>query len=278
MRLEPWGTCVYCDGPPDGSIEHIIPESLNGRMELPNATCADCKQVINREIETPLMGFHYKNSRNRHGYRSKRRGAKNKSIIKGNHFYFLANRSIPPFQKAIPMFAEVNPMTDVIYTYRIPKFLEGCCEYKENSIAVNFPWALRDVDKAEQKLRAGDQFVTSVKRQTPVFQASLMQRLIAKIACGAYCGLLRIAGHEGIRSIVLNGPEKINNPFIRSAPLECFPMKTREIRFFNRIEHGVNILYCAMNILPEEIPHIYFCRVQLEDINYQIDQSFDYGL
>lgn len=34
------GKCIYCGHPPVvPSVEHIIPESLNGQMELPNYSC-----------------------------------------------------------------------------------------------------------------------------------------------------------------------------------------------------------------------------------------------
>src|SRR5438552_18955483 len=44
----PIGKCIYCGG--DGSPgrltrEHIIPDSLGGMLELPDASCSDCQKI-----------------------------------------------------------------------------------------------------------------------------------------------------------------------------------------------------------------------------------------
>ena len=74
LVLPPANICIYCQSKDhDGSHEHIVPEGLNGRMELPNATCAECKVKINRQVEGPLLSTHYKRLRVEHGYKAKRR-------------------------------------------------------------------------------------------------------------------------------------------------------------------------------------------------------------
>lgn len=54
------GRCIYCPGRPD-SDEHIIPQSLGGRLVIENASCKDCRRVtseferiVAREMYWPL--------------------------------------------------------------------------------------------------------------------------------------------------------------------------------------------------------------------------------
>jgi hypothetical protein len=49
-KYQPVGRCIYCgcEGSSDLTLEHIIPESLGGMLELPTASCNSCQTLIGR--------------------------------------------------------------------------------------------------------------------------------------------------------------------------------------------------------------------------------------
>ena len=51
--------CIYCNARPDAATEltdeHVIPKGLMGCNVIPKASCKKCQEVINREIEQPLL-------------------------------------------------------------------------------------------------------------------------------------------------------------------------------------------------------------------------------
>jgi len=54
IALEPFGRCIYCDATRYSNEreklarEHLIPQAINGRLILPEASCGDCEKKINR--------------------------------------------------------------------------------------------------------------------------------------------------------------------------------------------------------------------------------------
>jgi hypothetical protein len=72
----PVGRCIYCcgDGLPGRlTLEHIIPESLGGMLELPEASCHDC-QVITGAFEGENAGRLFRPIRRQLNFPSKSRG------------------------------------------------------------------------------------------------------------------------------------------------------------------------------------------------------------
>jgi hypothetical protein len=77
---DPVGKCIYCgddSNPGRLTIEHIIPESLGGTLELPDASCHDC-QVITGAFEGHNAGKLFRPIRRQFKMPSKRRGRKQK--------------------------------------------------------------------------------------------------------------------------------------------------------------------------------------------------------
>lgn len=76
--LEPAGRCIYCDATDGLSVEHIVPFSLGGDVELPDASCSRCRDITSRielkvarnqlHIPRAIRGFP---SRRRKGYPTK---------------------------------------------------------------------------------------------------------------------------------------------------------------------------------------------------------------
>ncbi|QEM06437.1 HNH endonuclease [Mucilaginibacter rubeus] len=44
-------TCIFCDNPLDGSDEHIIPDSVNGRLHSKTLICASCNQKFGSRLD-----------------------------------------------------------------------------------------------------------------------------------------------------------------------------------------------------------------------------------
>lgn len=72
------GKCIYC-GRPGGevtlNIEHIIPESLGGTLQLPQASCPDC-QKFTSAFEGQNAGKLFRPIRRQFKFPSKSRGRK----------------------------------------------------------------------------------------------------------------------------------------------------------------------------------------------------------
>lgn len=47
-------TCIFCPNPIDGSDEHIIPKSLNGRLHSKGIICCDCNQFFGEKLDPVL--------------------------------------------------------------------------------------------------------------------------------------------------------------------------------------------------------------------------------
>jgi hypothetical protein len=47
-------TCIFCDNPLDGSDEHIIPDSLNGRLHSKSLICKKCNQKFGDHLDPVL--------------------------------------------------------------------------------------------------------------------------------------------------------------------------------------------------------------------------------
>ena len=52
--------------------EHIVPLALNGTLILQEASCRQCEQIINKQIETPLLAEEYARFRAKYGLRTRR--------------------------------------------------------------------------------------------------------------------------------------------------------------------------------------------------------------
>ncbi|WP_210485615.1 hypothetical protein [Microvirga antarctica] len=77
----PVGSCIYCGRSNCSlSLEHIVPESLNGTLELPAASCEECQKTINR-YEQRVGREIFGDFRIRFNMRSKRSKSKRPSTI-----------------------------------------------------------------------------------------------------------------------------------------------------------------------------------------------------
>jgi hypothetical protein len=79
-KYNPVGRCIYCNG--DGklgrlTLEHVIPESLGGMLELPEASCQEC-QAITSAFEGDNAGNLFRPIRRQFKMPSKPRGSKRK--------------------------------------------------------------------------------------------------------------------------------------------------------------------------------------------------------
>lgn len=87
------GFCIYCGATQNTTVdkrlgdEHPIPYSLESRLEIPEAACANCEGVISSEFEHRLLKGTFQCAREHLNFRSqnkKKRKNKNKYRIKAN--------------------------------------------------------------------------------------------------------------------------------------------------------------------------------------------------
>jgi hypothetical protein len=80
QKYNPVGKCIYCNGNGEVgrlTLEHIIPESLGGMLELPEASCNDC-QAITSAFEGHNAGNLFLPIRRQFRMPSKSRGSRRK--------------------------------------------------------------------------------------------------------------------------------------------------------------------------------------------------------
>ena len=86
MRYTPVRQCIYCGivDVPQGMNrfhdEHIVPLALNGALILPEASCRQCEQIINKHIETPLLAEEYARFRVKYGLPTRRPKNRKKTV------------------------------------------------------------------------------------------------------------------------------------------------------------------------------------------------------
>lgn len=280
MRLKPANICIYCFGEPDGSDEHIVPQALYGRILLPNATCGACKETINKHIEGPLLGFHYKKTRAARGYKSKRRGSRKKVSSHENNWSFVLKRRVPPFEKYVAISPPDDPITYIHYKMLPPPFLAKKFPdiRKKPLIEVRHPMELDWVQEEQARLRRSDQDIISIQTQTPIFRKDLIPRQVLKIACGAFFGFLKVRCHTELRQAILgSAPKTTIDTHVKSASQTLYPLGKREIKIFTEMEMGKKSLYMSIRLLPEDIDENYFVRVGVPNTFADINLSFDYA-
>jgi len=65
-RYEAVGRCIYCPNPSD-SDEHIVPRNLGGMLTLPDASCADCRDITGA-LEGKVADSIYRPARRQLGF------------------------------------------------------------------------------------------------------------------------------------------------------------------------------------------------------------------
>jgi hypothetical protein len=84
MKYAPVGRCIYCGASNVPlSLEHIVPEALDGPWELPDASCRACMEKINKYEHTVGRTI-FGDFRIKHGLRSKRPKSHRPNEIKIN--------------------------------------------------------------------------------------------------------------------------------------------------------------------------------------------------
>ena len=117
----PVGSCIYClgDGLPGRlTLEHIIPESLGGMLELPEASCHDC-QAITGAFEGENAGRLFRPIRRQFNFPSKSRGKARREQRKKETFVIRVNginRNIPTAE---------YPGLITSFVFRLPTILLG---------------------------------------------------------------------------------------------------------------------------------------------------------
>ncbi len=262
--------CIYCLGEPDGSIEHVIPEALNGGIKIKNATCETCKLTINSQIESQLLGYFWKDLRRAYAYRSKKRGKK-KAAQSIPQVTFTLSRKTHPFQKVVPARTHVGFQPLALEGLPAPPFLLKKHPEIPKAPAMNIgaanPIRLNELEEEARKLRVRDPEVLAVTMNFPGTKMGLLPRLVMKIGCGLSWYLHRTYATQACRDMVLNGGDLADmHSFARGVPREFFEIGNDEVRSFLVQEQARDHMYYAFTLLPEALSHVFFFRTGANNI------------
>jgi hypothetical protein len=114
------GRCVYCDQTNERTVlgsEHIVPQGLGGRMELPAASCRAC-EAMTSGVELEILRGVFRPARAKLGFLSKKR--------KKGHpkdWPVKVDFGAGPISMSIPL-AE-HPTYLMLFTFDIPTILQG---------------------------------------------------------------------------------------------------------------------------------------------------------
>ncbi|MCA8881777.1 MAG: hypothetical protein KDA73_17910 [Rhodobacteraceae bacterium] len=288
MKLRDSDCCIYCNSvEPGRTTEHIIPESLNGSIKFPKASCKRCQDIINREIENPLFGVQYKLVRSRYGYKSKHKQSEIPKPSIRNSISLILKRKYPPFQKIVPLDANDHPPVSAIVIFPPPPFSalksdqddrpEGA---SSRDIFIDYRTIYWNRIRAKKMELGRDPDTIEVsKTQFPSWTIAQFDRFLAKIACGAFFGLTPEPEHLelcGLRKLVLG--RRISRPWpdLFTDTQSELGLAETELRIFERLDDGQRYIYCAFRFLSEEIPEAYLIRVRSRRIGTLFKTSLDY--
>lgn len=167
LTLEPMEACIYC-GRSDVplQLEHIFPYALGGTCELPDASCDECAERINREIENPINNTEWGNLREKFGLPS--RGKTKRTHVN-------ARRKDGGSIK-IPI--ADYPVLSPVYNFGTARLLRGMEAKQPNNLVICAPDCDTSDPACKVKYPEWDG-VYAIKFRGPTFA-----RLIAKIAWG----------------------------------------------------------------------------------------------
>ncbi len=104
------GKCIYCGATNDLTTEHALPESLNGDLELDDASCKECSRITGL-FEGRYSGETLKPARTVLGMKTKRKKQVSTEFqieIVKNGVSSLQNLSVAEYMAVIPMW-EIGP-------------------------------------------------------------------------------------------------------------------------------------------------------------------------
>ncbi|WP_146202982.1 HNH endonuclease [Silicimonas algicola] len=259
------GVCLYCRENPDGSVEHVLPEALNGRIKLRNATCIECKKIINSEFEGPLLGYFWKEARNARGYRNKKRGRGSKIARAVPGMTITITRKVPPFKEIRPSQSKGIVTPIMALQLQSPSFL-GLDDRKTPSgsklnIHSGSPVSFDHINKEQAEVKASDPNIVKVSHNFPGTKAGLIHRLVLKVGCGLLWFFWGQEVPERVRALILNGGDLlVMDQFAKSAPREAYEIANHEAHTFTAEEDGEHAIYVAFTLLPEVIDRVFFFR------------------
>jgi hypothetical protein len=173
-EYDPVGRCIYCrtDGLPGRlTLEHIIPESLGGMLELPEASCHDC-QVITGAFEGENVGRLFRPIRRQFNFPSKSRG-KARRVQRQKETFIV---KIDGINRNIPINEYPGLITSFVFT--LPTILLGIPPTGESFTGAISLGMLPEFGERLNALRA--KYGNYVELPTPG-SAEAVGRLLAKI-------------------------------------------------------------------------------------------------
>lgn len=195
LKLSPANECIYCGSSGSLSLEHIIPISLGGMIELPAASCESCAIIIN-DFEGKISGSTLREARAVAGIKTRRPKNRPSSVLVDLRFSGGRKKTVEvaikeaPITFIAPFFHKLEPR---------PSFPDELRSYLSFEARHNFGF----IEKVRLlKLKHGADGVTV---KSTAIRPRDFGRLVWKITIGALWSFANAsAADNDIRARVLN--------------------------------------------------------------------------
>ena len=207
------GRCIYCwptDNPPGPfGREHIIAQKLGGKLILHQASCKDCEELINREIENPSLNRIWISSRAQLGLPSSRpRTTVKVARWKGKPGEFPKDLTDPRLDGH---WDEV-PLSNRAFAILLPRFSPPALLYDKQGI--------KDLD-----IIGLDHHVEGLNVEKPDYvtaiaepmNTAILARFLAKVAHGAAVAVLGMDTFEPALTAIIKGDSDVIGDYVGSS-------------------------------------------------------------
>ena len=195
MRYAPVGQCIYCgivEVPPGMKRfhdEHIVPLALNGGLILPESSCRQCEQVINKEIENRLLAEEYAQFRAKYGLPTRRPKSRQRMVklpsVTGGWI------TVPATEYTAPV---------PLYRFETARILSGA-PHVPNSHA----WTMGILGGSDEEIFLQEKYPLWTREHTFRPEPYQFARFVAKVAYGFAVANLGIDCFEPLANDIILG-------------------------------------------------------------------------
>ena len=249
----PLGSCIYCGQKVDLTTEHIIPESLGGSLEIPEASCAACASITTK-FEQRFARNMYWPLRLKLGIKGKRHRRKKRPT----HWNVCVDDGIT--SQTFPV--AIDDLPTMYYTVEMPP--PGIAAGRLPSNSNPEMKILLKVNKEEFE-RFGTQMDAGQWQMTHHFDWDAFNRQLAKIA---HCITVAACGSTGLQLLlpdIILGKSCIYSHFI-GVIVGLSPFKCELAVFIRSLDSGPYVT-CYITLLNGKLPTYEVISARITDFD-----------
>lgn len=232
------GRCIYCgDEGSKLSTEHIVPFALEGRLELPEASCGKCaletgriEQFLARDIAKPF--------RAKHKFRTRRKSQMPES------FSLFVKRGDETIGATVPI--EKHPGTLLLPIFSSPRLLLGEERHPDPLWTIGV-WHYPDIKDVETAYRSVGSTSTDKVFVGPL-RIDVTVRSIAKIAHAACAATRSLDGYQPLLTEIILGTDRVFGHWIGGAESRPAGVKLHEINIQHAVYREREYLMCDVRL------------------------------